>query len=86
MCLVNRALVLQGGGAMGAYEVGVIKVLHEKLTRKENNGRKKEKPLFDIIAGTPIGAINAAVLVSNVVKKNRDWKDAIKQLENFWTQ
>jgi predicted acylesterase/phospholipase RssA len=31
----QRALVFQGGGAMGAYEVGVIKKLHEKLTRKD---------------------------------------------------
>ena len=28
----QRALVLQGGGALGAYEVGVLKVLCEKLT------------------------------------------------------
>src|SRR5205823_11351975 len=81
----QRALVLQGGGALGAYEVGVIKKLHEVLTKKfkENslegvNSSSKERPLFDIIAGTSIGAINAAVLVSNVVKKNKSWKDAIK--------
>lgn len=77
----QRALVLQGGGALGAYEVGVIKKLHEMLTQesnenilKDSNGSSKERPLFDIIAGTSIGATNAAVLVSNVVKKTKAGK------------
>src|SRR5215470_8375605 len=48
----RRALVLQGGGALGAYAYGVIKALYEQ-------------PDFslDIITGVSIGAINAAVLV-----------------------
>ena len=29
----QRALVLHGGGALGAYEVGVIKGLYETLTQ-----------------------------------------------------
>jgi NTE family protein len=33
---IQRALVLQGGGALGAYEVGVIKALYEKLTKEDN--------------------------------------------------
>jgi NTE family protein len=78
----QRALVLQGGGALGAYEVGVLKVLCDKLI--EGNGRK-EGPLFDIIAGTSIGAMNAAVLVSNIVNRDKTWEEAVQQLENFWT-
>jgi predicted acylesterase/phospholipase RssA len=57
----QRALVLQGGGALGAYEVGVIKKLHKVLTKKfkensleDGNNSSKERPLFDIIAGTSI--------------------------------
>ena len=48
----RRALVLQGGGALGAYAYGAIKALYEQ-------------PNFslDIITGVSIGAINAAVLV-----------------------
>jgi len=48
----RRALVLQGGGALGAYAYGVIKALYEQ-------------PGFslDIVTGVSIGAINAAVLV-----------------------
>lgn len=30
----QRALVLQGGGALGAYEIGVLKVLSKKLKLK----------------------------------------------------
>jgi NTE family protein len=28
---VQRALVLQGGGALGAYQAGVFKCLYEKI-------------------------------------------------------
>ncbi|MGB8033193.1 MAG: patatin-like phospholipase family protein, partial [Nitrososphaeraceae archaeon] len=80
----QRALVLQGGGALGAYEVGVLKVLCDKLIEGKGNG-KKEGPLFDIIAGTSIGAMNAAVLVSNIVNRNKTWEEAVQELENFWT-
>jgi len=80
----QRALVLQGGGALGAYEVGVLKVLYEKLIEDKGNG-KKEGLLFDIVAGTSIGAMNAAVLISNIVNRNKTWKEAVQELENFWT-
>src|SRR5215831_7343920 len=80
----QRALVLQGGGALGAYEVGVIKVLYEKLIEGKGNG-KKEGLLFDIVDGTSIGAMNAAVLISNIVNRNKTWKEAVQELENFWT-
>src|SRR5205807_2595426 len=53
-----------------------------KLT-KEND---KNKPLFDIIAGTSIGAINGAVLVSQVLKNNGDWGHSIDNLQEFWTK
>ncbi|MDB5839033.1 MAG: patatin-like phospholipase family protein [Herminiimonas sp.] len=47
------ALVLQGGGALGAYQAGVYQALHEhKLTP-------------DWIVGTSIGAINAAIIAGN---------------------
>jgi predicted acylesterase/phospholipase RssA len=51
----QRALVLQGGGALGAYEVGAIKGLYETLTQEQakNDSCKDSKaPLFDIIAGS----------------------------------
>ncbi|HEY7078660.1 MAG TPA: patatin-like phospholipase family protein [Nitrososphaeraceae archaeon] len=79
----QRALVLQGGGALGAYEVGVLKVLCEKLER--NGHKRKDRPLFDIVAGSSMGAMNAAVLVSNVVNRDKSWEQAVGVLEEFWT-
>jgi NTE family protein len=60
----ERALVLQGGGSLGAYEAGAYRALYDGLSKKDANERKKGKSTFDIVAGTSIGAINAAVLVS----------------------
>ncbi|MFZ0513695.1 MAG: patatin-like phospholipase family protein [Candidatus Nitrosopolaris sp.] len=79
----QRALVLQGGGALGAYEAGVLNVLCKRLT--DRNSDKRDGPLFDIVAGTSIGAMNAAVLVSNVVNRNKTWEEGVTELENFWT-
>jgi NTE family protein len=46
-------LVLQGGGALGAYQVGVYQALHEAGIEP------------DWVIGTSIGAINAALIVGN---------------------
>jgi len=79
----QRALVLQGGGALGAYEAGVLKALYEKITEHDKKEKQEGRPLFDIIAGTSIGAINSAILTSHV--RNQDsWEDSITYLENFW--
>jgi NTE family protein len=48
----KRALVLSGGGGRGAYECGVYKYLEEADWQP------------DILAGTSIGAINAAAIAS----------------------
>ena len=56
----QRVLVLQGGGSLGAYEAGVYKGFYEKVTERDKERGFKNKPLIDIIAGTSIGAINAA--------------------------
>jgi NTE family protein len=47
----QRALVLQGGGVLGAYEAGVLYVLCKRLHRNKANDCR---PLFDIVAGTSI--------------------------------
>ena len=54
----RTAIVLQGGGALGAYEYGVLKALYET------------RPYFSptIVTGISIGAINAAVLVGAEVR------------------
>jgi NTE family protein len=61
----QRALVLQGGGTLGAYEAGVLEILCKKLTEDDKESNNTEnRLLFDIVAGTSIGAINGAILVS----------------------
>jgi NTE family protein len=62
----ETVLVMQGGGSLGAYECGVYKTL-------ERHGIE-----FDIVAGTSIGAVNAAIIAGN-----RDESSA-KTLEQFW--
>jgi NTE family protein len=52
---VQRALVLQGGGALGAYEAGVFHVLCNSIKKAIKN---QDENVLDIIAGTSIGAIN----------------------------
>jgi NTE family protein len=65
---VQRALVLQGGGALGAYQSGVFRTLYEKIKRIQSDDNSDDGPLFDIIAGTSIGAINGAILVSHFLE------------------
>ncbi|AGH53334.1 TPA: patatin-like phospholipase family protein [Legionella pneumophila] len=48
----QMAIVLQGGGALGAYELGVLKYLYASANFSPN-----------IISGVSIGAINAAALI-----------------------
>lgn len=62
----ETVLILQGGGSLGAYECGVCKTL------------TKNKISFDIIAGTSIGAINAAIIADSQEGKS------VTNLENFW--
>lgn len=52
----NRAgLVLSGGGARAAYQVGVLGAIREILKRRPDNP-------FPVLTGTSAGGINAAVL------------------------
>jgi NTE family protein len=53
-------LVLQGGGALGAYQVGVYQALHEAGVEP------------DWVIGTSIGAINGAIIAGNEPAKRLD--------------
>ena len=60
----KTALVLAGGGARGAYEAGVWQALTELGVE------------FDMVCGTSVGAINAAMVVQGDVDKlNTLWKE-----------
>ncbi|MGH9977087.1 MAG: patatin-like phospholipase family protein, partial [Nitrososphaeraceae archaeon] len=78
----QKALVLQGGGALGAYEAGVLGVLCKKLA--EEDDVREDGLLFDIVAGTSIGAMNAAIFVSQFLE-TRNWDKAAEKLQKFWT-
>jgi len=82
---IERALVLQGGGSLGAYEAGAYKALYEWLSERDEkvNPRKGKRSTFDIVAGTSIGAMNAAVLVSYVVEKGT-YEGSAERLIDFW--
>jgi NTE family protein len=79
----ERALVLQGGGSLGAYGAGVYSALYQSLSKTDAEQGNKGRPIFDIIAGTSIGAINAAVLVSYVVE-NQTYEGSVERLFDFW--
>jgi NTE family protein len=71
MSLKTRsALVLQGGGALGAYELGAARRLYESGTFAP-----------DIIAGVSIGAITAALLA-----RPAKTMKPLEALEEFWRE
>ena len=70
---LKTALVLPGGGARGAFQVGVLKALAELLPRGCANP-------FPIISGTSAGAVNSVVLATRA----RNFRIAIAELERVW--
>ena len=74
----QRALVFQGGGALGAYEAGTYQQIYRKAKKESLDGR-----LFDIVAGTSIGAINSTVLIGHYLENN-SWDGSDEKLLEFW--
>jgi predicted acylesterase/phospholipase RssA len=72
------AVILSGGGARGAYEVGVLWYLFDELTRMRG-----APPRVDVICGTSVGAINSAYLAAHLadpVLGMRRWVDVWSSL------
>ena len=67
----QRALVFQGGGSLGAYEAGVFHVLYHWIKK---DLRKDNENIFDIIAGTSIGAINASIILSHILEMKEEFE------------
>jgi hypothetical protein len=80
---IHRALIFQGGGSLGAYEAGAYKAIKEDLSEYFRSEGRGNEPIFHIVAGTSIGAINAAILVS-YVKENKTWEGSGEGLVEFW--
>jgi len=70
----NIGLVLPGGGARGAFQVGVLKAMAELVPRGTPNP-------FGVISGTSAGAINTVVLAS----KARRFRVAVAELDRVWS-
>ncbi|MGB5331570.1 MAG: patatin-like phospholipase family protein [Woeseiaceae bacterium] len=70
---IKTAIVLPGGGARGAFQVGVLKAVAELLPRKSANP-------FSIISGTSAGAVNSVVLASRA----QHLRSAVAELEQVW--
>jgi NTE family protein len=68
---IRRALVLSGGGARGAYEVGVLSFLYGKLA-----DRLGRLPRFDLITGTSVGAVHACFMAAHA-QRPREGVDAL---------
>ncbi|BBN56563.1 patatin [Pseudomonas chlororaphis subsp. aurantiaca] len=66
-------LILSGGGARAAYQVGVLAAIAELLPAGASNP-------FPVIVGTSAGAINAVSLASGAL----DFTAAIERLTAFW--
>jgi NTE family protein len=69
------ALVLGGGAAHGAYEVGVLRYLHEALPRELGIA-----PRLDILSGTSAGAINTCALAAYA----HDPAQGVRRLVELW--
>jgi NTE family protein len=80
---IHRALIFQGGGSLGAYEAGAYKAMNEDLSANFRTIGRGNEPIFHIVAGTSIGAINAALLVS-YVKENKTWEGSGERIVEFW--
>jgi NTE family protein len=45
----KRALVLQGGGSLGAYEAGVYQALGERITKNDKGRGIRDRPALGIV-------------------------------------
>ena len=69
----KAALILTGGGARAAYQIGVLKAVRELMVLPEENP-------FPILCGTSAGAINAATLAVFA----DDFDAAVSNLLEVW--
>ena len=83
----RTALILSGGGARGAYEVGVLSYVLDHIARVRSSPFGAELAagagrIFDYILGTSVGAINACFLAAHAAEPAL----AVRRLSNLWTE
>jgi len=71
------AMILSGGGARGAYEVGVLWYIFDDLTRILG-----APPKIDIVCGTSVGAINGCYLAAHL----GDPELGLRRLVELWSE
>src|SRR5512132_80910 len=80
-------LVLQGGGALGAYEYGAITALLELIDEAIGKGHAVS---LKAVTGVSIGAINAACVVGAASRTDARrrlaslWNDLVLEMPMFW--
>jgi len=74
MSSLKIGLLLSGGGARAAYQVGVLKAISELCPKDE------EMP-FKIISGTSAGSINAIALASH----NGNFAESVSRMHSVWS-
>jgi NTE family protein len=73
----KTGLILTGGGARAAYQVGVLKAINTILCEA---GWKPERNPYEIICGTSAGALNATALACHA----DDFATGLDQLLHVW--
>src|SRR5918911_3259543 len=73
----RTAMILSGGGARGAYEVGVLWYVFDDLSRMRG-----APPRLDILCGTSVGAINACYLAAHLA----DPVLGMRRLVELWSE
>src|SRR5262245_20663501 len=73
------ALVLGGGGARAAYQVGVLRALMQ-IRRDTQHWRARLDNPFGVICGTSAGAINAAALACHADR----FEGAVELVSRVW--
>lgn len=74
----KTGLILTGGGARAAYQVGVLKAISDILL---NLGWDERDNPFGIIAGTSAGAINATALACRC----DNFRESVNALHHVWS-
>ena len=84
---VEVGVVLQGGGALGAYECGALDALLELMDEFTAQGREI---VLKVVTGVSIGSINAACVVGAKTRSdararlNALWDDLMLEAPPFW--
>jgi len=71
--LPKTGIILSGGGARAAYQVGVLKAIYQQIPKGSHNP-------FPIICGSSAGAINATVMACYAGQ----YRIGLRRLESVW--